>query len=109
MLPTRLDAYASLSGMYWLVLGVLTVMQIARQLGAGAATSALSGVLFLAVRPFVMQAGTFAAVDLAGSVAGAAALAIALPASERDSRTTALGRLGYAGGHFNICGSRRSL
>jgi hypothetical protein len=97
MLPTWLDAYASLAGLYWLVLAVLALAQLGRRLEAGAAASALAGLLLLACWPFAEQARSLAATDLAGAALITAATALAIAPAERDGTSGVRWRVFYVG------------
>jgi hypothetical protein len=91
MLPTRFDAFASLTGLLWMALGAVVVAHLCRQLELTKNWAAVGVALFLGCRPFLDQASSFAAVDLAGSVllAGAIALAVSIRAEDSLARTRA--------------------
>lgn len=92
MLPTRLDAFASLATLFWLLLAAGAVAGLARALGASAAAATFGAAALFACTPFAEQASSFAAVDLAGTALCGAALAIAIGA--HDGRDL-LGRAFY--------------
>lgn len=97
MLPSKLDAYATLTGLYGMCLSALVAAALARALGAGLQGALVSAAFVLCSKPFLHQASTFAAVDLIGAALSGAALVFAVN-SERDApRGHAVARILYAG------------
>ena len=79
VLPFGSDAYASLAGLYWLVLLATTVLFLSRRLGVSWAASLMAATLCVAAFKSVDYARSFSAVDLATYSALLASAAIAVP------------------------------
>jgi len=102
MLASKLDGYASLAGAYWMLLAGLSAALLSRRLGCDAACAALGGAVLMLCKPFWQQAGSFAAVDLAGTATACAALALAVPNPVEQHGTTSRGRVWLVGSLFGV-------
>ena len=75
LLPMFNDLYASLSGMYWVILSVASIASIVYRISGNATSSLLSGLLFLSSAILREESiGRFTSVDLAGTAYILAAL-----------------------------------
>jgi hypothetical protein len=95
-LPFGADTFASLSGLYWLLLLVSVVWALGEIRGHTRETRLLTCAAILASSVVTRQASTFAAVDLAGPTAMLAAVAIAARTSA-DSLGPRVGEACFSG------------
>ena len=80
MLPWQNDTFASLSGLYWPTLAIVSMMAFVKLRGASTSATMLAGLLFLA-SPVVWNATkTYSVNDLAAPACVLAAIALAVPA-----------------------------
>jgi hypothetical protein len=86
MLPLGQDALASLSGLVWTAVALLSMLGLARSQGLGGTAGVLGAALFLASSVVMYAAGTFAAVDMACAVPVLAAVAFAAPVARDGPR-----------------------
>lgn len=85
MLPTRHDAYAFLSGFFWMTLCAAALASLCWNMKARNSEAFVAIALLFACHPFAHQARAFAAVDLAGTALAMAALAVGASVQARDS------------------------
>lgn len=97
MMPSWLDAYATLTGFYSIGLAAIAAAVLARAAGAGLAGVLVSAAFVLASEPFVHQARSFAAVDLFGASLSAAAVAFAINVERGAPSRQLWARILYAG------------
>jgi hypothetical protein len=92
MLPFQTDAYASLTALYWTLLGTAAVGSIAVATGRSLSSAALLAAVFVSSTYVTFAGRTFAAVDLAGPTLLMAAMALWLSeaAQPRDRTRDAL-------------------
>lgn len=88
ILPLAQDAMASLSGLVWVAVALLSMIGLARSQGLSGVAGVLGAALFLASSVVLYAAGTIAAVDLACAVPVLAAVVFTVPAA-RDEATAA--------------------
>lgn len=97
MLPFRGDGMVSLAGFYWGVLAVAAIISLCLARGAALWSSVLLATLFWASPEVLKRTMTFSSVDLAGTAATLAAIAMIIPSSGNTGEKTKLADLVYAG------------